>query len=68
MTKPFIPEELVARIHALLRRPQIIRASEILIYKNICLDPNTGRVEVDGKNVYLTKKEALILELFIREA
>lgn len=56
----------MARIHALLRRPKIIRAVETLTYKNIHLDPNTGKVEVDGKIVYLTKKEFLILELFLR--
>ncbi|SIO18921.1 two component transcriptional regulator, winged helix family [Rhodovulum sp. ES.010] len=62
MTKPFHREELVARIHAIIRRSKghsqsIIRTGEI----EVNLDAKT--VEVDGKPVHLTGKEYQMLEL-----
>ena len=62
MTKPFHREELVARIHAIIRRSKghaqsIIRTGKI----SVNLDAKT--VEVDGKPVHLTGKEYQMLEL-----
>lgn len=62
MTKPFHREELVARIHAIIRRSKghaqsIIRTGEIAVN----LDAKT--VEVDGSPVHLTGKEYQMLEL-----
>ena len=62
MTKPFHREELVARIHAIIRRSKghaqsIIRTGPI----NVNLDAKT--VEVDGQAVHLTGKEYQMLEL-----
>lgn len=62
MTKPFHREELVARIHAIIRRSKghaqsIIRTGKI----SVNLDAKT--VEVDGKTVHLTGKEYQMLEL-----
>ncbi|HHL21637.1 MAG TPA: response regulator transcription factor [Aliiroseovarius sp.] len=62
MTKPFHREELVARIHAIIRRSKghaqsVIRTGEI----EVNLDAKT--VEVDGRTVHLTGKEYQILEL-----
>ena len=62
MTKPFHREELVARIHAIIRRskghsPSIIRTGKI----SVNLDAKT--VEVGGKPVHLTGKEYQMLEL-----
>lgn len=67
MTKPFIPEELIARVKALLRRPKNIEDMEIITYKNIAITPNTGKVEVAEENIDLTRKEFFMLELFLRK-
>jgi two-component system cell cycle response regulator CtrA len=62
MTKPFHREELVARIHAIIRRSKghaqsVIRTGKV----SINLDAKT--VEVEGKQVHLTGKEYQMLEL-----
>ncbi|MEM7598793.1 MAG: response regulator transcription factor [Pseudomonadota bacterium] len=62
LTKPFHREELVARIHAIIRRSKghsqsVIRTGKI----NVNLDAKT--VEVGGRTVHLTGKEYQMLEL-----
>ena len=62
LTKPFHREELIARIHAIIRRSKghsqsIIRTGKIAVN----LDAKT--VEVDGETVHLTGKEYQMLEL-----
>ena len=62
MTKPFNREELVARIHAIIRRSKghsqsMIRTGRVTVN----LDAKT--VDVDGKAVHLTGKEYQMLEL-----
>jgi two-component system cell cycle response regulator CtrA len=62
LTKPFHREELVARIHAIIRRSKghsqsVIKTGQI----NVNLDAKT--VEVEGKPVHLTGKEYQMLEL-----
>ena len=62
LTKPFHREELVARIHAIIRRSKghsqsIIRTGKVAVN----LDAKT--VDVDGRAVHLTGKEYQMLEL-----
>jgi two-component system, cell cycle response regulator CtrA len=62
MTKPFHREELVARIHAIIRRSKghaqsMIRTGRV----SVNLDAKT--VDVEGKTVHLTGKEYQMLEL-----
>mgnify|MGYP000057733895 CR=1 FL=1 len=62
LTKPFHREELVARIHAIIRRSKghsqsVIRTGRI----NVNLDAKT--VDVEGRTVHLTGKEYQMLEL-----
>ncbi len=62
LTKPFHREELVARIHAIIRRSKghsqsIIKTGKV----SVNLDAKT--VEVEGKTVHLTGKEYQMLEL-----
>ena len=62
LTKPFHREELVARIHAIIRRSKghaqsVIRTGQI----NVNLDAKT--VDVGGQAVHLTGKEYQMLEL-----
>lgn len=62
LTKPFHREELVARIHAIIRRSKghsqsVIRTGQV----NVNLDAKT--VDVGGATVHLTGKEYQMLEL-----
>ncbi|AML52768.1 response regulator transcription factor CtrA [Falsihalocynthiibacter arcticus] len=62
MTKPFHREELVARIHAIIRRSKGHSQSVISTGKiSVNLDAKT--VDVSGKTVHLTGKEYQMLEL-----
>lgn len=62
LTKPFHREELIARIHAIIRRSKghsqsVIRTGRV----NVNLDAKS--IDVDGKTVHLTGKEYQIVEL-----
>ncbi|WP_424932386.1 response regulator transcription factor CtrA [Amaricoccus macauensis] len=62
MTKPFHRQELIARIHAIVRRSKGHAQSVITTGKfTVNLDAKT--VEVDGNPVHLTGKEYQMLEL-----
>ena len=62
LTKPFHREELVARIHAIIRRSKGHSQSMIRNGKvNVNLDAKT--VDVEGNTVHLTGKEYQMLEL-----
>lgn len=65
LTKPFSFAELVARLHALLRRPDETLPSE-LVAGMIQLNPGTRKVFCEGKEVKLTTKEFALLEFFMR--
>ncbi len=62
LTKPFHGEELVARIHALVRRSRGLAVSEITT-GNITLNLNSKSVTVDGVNLPMTGKEYAMFEL-----
>jgi two-component system, OmpR family, response regulator RegX3 len=62
VTKPFSSRELLARIHAILRRPQGGSPSEVLTGGGISLDHDTMDVVVRGQGVALTPKEFELLE------
>lgn len=67
ITKPFDLDEVVARVETNLRRLAII-SNETLIfrYKDISLDENSKLVTVNNKEIDLTAKEFMILELFLK--
>ena len=62
MTKPFHREELVARIHAIIRRSKG-HAQSIIKTGAIAVNLDAKTVEVDGAPVHLTGKEYQMLEL-----
>jgi two-component system, cell cycle response regulator CtrA len=62
MTKPFHRNELVARIHAIVRRSKG-HAQSIIQTGDLIVNVHTKRVEVNGASVYLTGKEYKMLEL-----
>lgn len=69
ITKPFSVKELKSRIKAVLRRSSPSIGSEgdtnTISYKGIELFPDQYRLNVDGKEVKLTKTEFGILEIFL---
>lgn len=60
LTKPFWPEELVARVHARLRRP-IARRDGRLELGPLAIDVGGRRVELSGEPVELTRVEFELL-------
>jgi DNA-binding response OmpR family regulator len=63
--KPFSFEELLARIRAILRRPEQT-VSEALTIGDITLNSRTHEVTRAERKVYLTRKEYSLLEILIR--
>jgi two-component system response regulator CpxR len=70
LPKPFEPDELVARIHAVLRRAGRLNASrtEVVEVNGVRLAPGTRQVWCQGVVVDLTTIEFEILELLVRSA
>ncbi|AFB28420.1 response regulator transcription factor CtrA [Rickettsia rickettsii] len=64
LTKPFVREELIARIKAIVRRSKG-HAASVFRFDKVSINLDTRSVEVDGKKVHLTNKEYAILELLI---
>jgi two-component system, OmpR family, alkaline phosphatase synthesis response regulator PhoP len=68
LAKPFSPNELVARVRALLRRAQRGSAplGRALAYGPIVVDPERHTVSSSGNEVTLTAKEFLLLEYLLQ--
>jgi hypothetical protein len=62
MTKPFHKDELVARIHAVVRRSKG-HAQSVIKTGDIVVNLDAKTVEVNGIRVHLTGKEYQMLEL-----
>ena len=62
LTKPFHREELVARIHAIIRRSKG-HAQSVIETGKVTVNLDAKTVEVAGKTVHLTGKEYQMLEL-----
>jgi len=62
MTKPFHKDELVARIHAIVRRSRG-HAQSVITTDDLCVNLDTKMVEIAGTRVHLTAKEYQMLEL-----
>jgi len=66
LVKPFVTEELLARVRALGRRPWEVYSDNVIAFADLKLNINSGELEIDGKPVRLTSKEAQLMEMFIR--
>jgi DNA-binding response OmpR family regulator len=70
LTKPFSPRELVARIHAMLRRPRASTTSEYpsqeglpRVFGAVSMDVGAREVHLNGEAVALTRTEFDLLEV-----
>lgn len=67
ITKPFEPEEVIARVFASLRRTGITPVNDkLLTYKNIKLYPESRKVMLNDTELLLTTHEYEILYLFMQ--
>jgi DNA-binding response OmpR family regulator len=67
LTKPFSYRELLARIHALLRRDSHLRP-DVLQIGDLTVDSNSHRVTRADQEIQLTGKEYALLEYLARRA
>jgi two-component system, OmpR family, response regulator MprA len=66
LVKPFAPAELVARVHALLRRVENRPENQKAAYAGVSLDPATREALRDETPLTLTLTEFNLLHLFLR--
>jgi two-component system, OmpR family, response regulator MprA len=66
LVKPFAPAELVARVHALLRRIEPKPESQAVSYADVNLDPSTREARRGDLNLSLTVTEFSLLHLLLR--
>jgi two-component system, OmpR family, response regulator len=62
--KPFEPQEFIARVRAVLRRPRLL-APSVLAFGNVELQVGTNEAIVANSKVLLRRRQALILEALL---
>ncbi|HVX20632.1 MAG TPA: response regulator transcription factor [Acidimicrobiales bacterium] len=67
LVKPFDFGELLARLHALQRRPALT-TGPVLQCADLAFDPATRQTTVDGRPVPLTSTETTLLEILLRRS
>lgn len=67
LVKPFSFEELMARVRALLRRPEQALPNQLVVH-DLILDTTTRKVTRKDKEINLTLKEFNLLEYLMRNA
>lgn len=65
--KPFVLEEVIARVRALVRRGGDVK-SAVLRVANLSLDTTTHQAERGGRTIELTTREYRLLEYLMRSA
>ncbi|HEU0294316.1 MAG TPA: response regulator transcription factor [Anaerolineales bacterium] len=66
LVKPFAPAELVARVHAMLRRVEAKPENQKVTYADVTLDPSTHEARRDDLLLQLTVTEFNLLHLLLR--
>jgi two-component system response regulator MprA len=65
LVKPFALEELLARVHALLRRSMPDAGERLLTFADLSLDPKSMAVRRGDRPIELPRLQFLLLELFM---
>ncbi|MBP9771577.1 MAG: response regulator transcription factor [Candidatus Pacebacteria bacterium] len=65
LAKPFVMDEVIARVHALLRRPQQM-AGDLLVFDDVSINSREQIALRADKPLSLTRKEFMLLEYFMR--
>ncbi len=72
VSKPFSPRELVARIHAVIKRSEVKKEQKAggkgITFGNILLDNKTHIATLNGVELKLTKTEFALLEYFMKNS
>ncbi len=66
MIKPFIFEELIARLQAKLRRPQLIEEN-VVRWRDVSINPDTREAWRGKEPIEFTQREFDLLSVFLRE-
>jgi two-component system response regulator MprA len=66
LVKPFAPAELVARVHAMLRRVEAKPENQKVTYADVTLDPSTREARRGDMALQLTVTEFNLLHLLLR--
>ncbi|MBI3164479.1 MAG: response regulator transcription factor [Chloroflexi bacterium] len=66
LVKPFAPAELVARVHAMLRRVEAKPENQKISYADVTLDPSTREAKRGEMDLNLTVTEFNLLHLLLR--
>ncbi|MDE5729456.1 MAG: response regulator transcription factor [Clostridia bacterium] len=66
VTKPFSPKEVMARIHAVLKRGAQEAQNDVITFEGLTIDMVGRNVYVDGEKAELTPKEYEILFYFVK--
>ncbi|HEX9330901.1 MAG TPA: response regulator transcription factor [Anaerolineales bacterium] len=66
LVKPFAPAELVARVHAMLRRVEAKLENQKVTYADVTLDPSTREAHRGDMSLQLTVTEFNLLHLLLR--
>lgn len=66
LVKPFAPAELVARVHAMMRRVEAKPENQKVTYADVTLDPSTREARRDDLQLQLTVTEFNLLHLLLR--
>lgn len=65
LVKPFSPNELLARVRAVLRRTDTASGDDVIEYGDIAMDIGTHKVTRDGKGVHLGPTEFRLLRVLM---
>ena len=68
VVKPFSPREVVARVHAILRRSETndVTLDEVLRVRELYLDPANHTVRLEGETINLTTSEFTLLKTLMK--